>query len=123
MIKCNLKNDTMNECQIQKIHTYPIYRRDSNIYSEKCFVNIDNGSQRGTHWVCFGAKDNKSFCFALFGGQPDKLIFNQKPKPKTYLIYKIHDINSILCGSYCFYFFYLFERMNYYGAISEMHFG
>ena len=60
MKKCNLKNDTMNEFQVQKIYNYPIYPRDSQIYSDRGFVNIDNGAQGGTHWCVFYIKDNKS---------------------------------------------------------------
>ena len=50
----------MNESQLQKIYIYPIYPRGSKIYSDKRFVNIDNGSQGGTHWSCFIVKDHKS---------------------------------------------------------------
>ena len=53
MKKYNLKNDTMNESQLQKVYNYYIYPRDSKINSDKGFVNIDNGSQGGTHWTCF----------------------------------------------------------------------
>ena len=49
MKKYKLKNDTMNEPQLQKIYNYPIYPRDSKIYSDKGFVNIDNGAQGGFH--------------------------------------------------------------------------
>ena len=49
MKKCELKDDTMNESQLQKIYNYPIYPRDSKIYSDKGFVNIESGSQNGTH--------------------------------------------------------------------------
>ena len=65
------------------------------------FVNIDNGSLGGSHWTCFIVKDNKSFYFDSFGGQPDKFLLIQSPKPITYHIYKIQGINSKLCGSYC----------------------
>ena len=34
VIKYNLKNDTMNESQLLKIYNYPIYSRDSKIYSD-----------------------------------------------------------------------------------------
>ena len=61
--KYSLKNDTMNESQLQKIYKYPIYPRDSKINSDKGFVNIDNGSMGGSHWTCFIAKDNKSYYF------------------------------------------------------------
>ena len=122
MKKYNLKNDTMNESELQKIYNYPIYPRDSKIYSDRGFVNIDNGSQGGTHWTCFIVKDKKSYYFDSFGGQPDKFLLNQLPKTIMYHIYKIQDINSKLCGSYCLYFFYLIERMNYYDAILKMYF-
>ena len=56
MKKYKLKNDTMKESQLQKVYIYPIYPRDSKIYSDKGFVNIDNGSQGGTHWTFFISK-------------------------------------------------------------------
>ena len=120
MKKYNLKNDTMNESQLQKVYNFPIYPRDSKIYSDRGFVNIDNGSQRGTHWTFFYIKDNKSFYFDSFGVQPDKFLLNQLPKPIIYHNYKIQDINSKLCGSYCLYFFYLIERMNYYDTTLKL---
>ena len=120
MKKYKLKNDTMNESELQKIYNYPIYPRGSKIYSDKGFVNIDDGSQGGTHWTCFIVKGNKSNYFDSFGGQPDKFLLNQLPKPIIYHSYKIQDINSKLCGSYCLYFFYLIERMSYYDAILKL---
>ena len=61
MKKHNLKNNTMNESQLQKVNNYPIFPRDSIITSDKGFVNIDNGSTGGTQWTCFFKKrDNKS---------------------------------------------------------------
>ena len=118
--KNNLKNDTMNESDLQRFYNYPIYPRDSKIYSDKGFVNIDDGRMGGTHWCAFFVKDNKSYYFDSFGGQPDKFLLNQLPKPIIYHNYKIQDINSNLCGSYCLYFFYLIERMNYYDTILKL---
>ena len=46
-------------------------------------------------------KYKKSFYFESFGGQPEKFLLNQLPKPRIYHSYKIQDINSNLCGSYC----------------------
>ena len=120
MKKYILKNDTMNESELQRVYNYKIYPRDSKIYSDKGFVNIDNGYQGGTHWTCFIVKDNKSFYFDSFGGQPDKFLLNQLPKPIIYHNYKIQDIISKICGSYCLYFFYLIERMKYYDAILKL---
>ena len=40
----------------RKNYNYPIYPRDSKTNSDKGFVNIDNGSQGGTHWTCFIVK-------------------------------------------------------------------
>ena len=122
MKKYNLKKDTMNESEIQKVYNYTIYPRDSKTITSKGFVNIDNGSQCGTHWTCFIVKDNKSFYFDSFGGQPDKFLLKQLPKPKSYHNYKTQDINSRLCRSYCLHFFCLIERMNYCDAISKMYF-
>ena len=122
MEKYILRNDTMNESQLQKVYNYTIYPRDSKIYTNKGFVNIDDGSQNGTHWTCFIVKDNKSYYFDSFGGQPDKFLLNQLLKPIIYHNYKIQDMNSKICGSYCLYFFYLIERMNYYDAILKMYF-
>ena len=120
MKKNNLKNDTMNESDLQKIYNHPIYPRDSKIYSDKGFINVDNGAMRGTHWCAFYIKGKKSFYFDSFGGAPDKFLLNQLPKPIIYHNYKIQDINSFLCGSYCLYFFYLIERMNYYDAVLKL---
>ena len=119
MKKYNLKNDTMNESQLQRIYNYPIYPRNSKIYTDKGFVNIDNGFQGGTHWTCFIIKDSKSYYFDSFRGAPDKFLLNQLTKPIIYHNYKIQDINFHLCGSYCLYFFYLIERMKYYDCVFE----
>ena len=120
MKKYKLKNNTMNESELQKIYNYPIYPRDSKIYSDKGFVNIGGYFNGGSHWTCFIVKDNKSYYFDSFGGQPDRFLLNQLPKPIIYHNYKIQNINSQLCGSYCLYFFYLIERLNYYDTILKL---
>ena len=88
-LKKKLKNDTMNESKLQKIYIYPIYPRDSKIYSDRGFVNIDNGSQGGTHWTCFIVKDEKSFYFDSFGVQPDKFLFNLNQQYIKIVKYKV----------------------------------
>ena len=117
MKKVNLRNDTMNESELQRVYKYPIYPRDSKIHSDRGFVNTDNGSQGGSHWVCFIVKESKSYYFDSFGGGPDSFLLNQLPKPIIYHNYNIQDTNSKLCGSYYLYFFYLIERMKYYDSI------
>ena len=121
MKKYNLKNNTMNESELQKIYNYPIYPRDSKIYSDRGFVNIDDGRRGGSHWTCFIVKDKKSYFFDSFGGAPDRFLLNQLPKPIIYHNYKIQDINSQLCGSYSLYFFYLIERMTYYDTVLKIY--
>ena len=74
----------MNESQLQRVYNYPIYPRDSKIYSDRRFVNIDKGSQDGTHLTCFIFKDNESYHFDSFGVQPDKFLLNQINKPIIY---------------------------------------
>ena len=122
MKKYKLKNDTVNESDFQRVYNYPIFPRDSKIFSDKGFVNMDNGSQGGTHWTCFLIKDNKSIYFDSFGGPPDTFLLKQLPKPILYHNYKIQDINSKSCGSYCLYFFYLIERMKYYNTVLKLYF-
>ena len=89
MKKYNLKNDTMNESDLYKFYNCPIYPRDSKIYSDKGFVNIDNGAQGGTHWTCFIVKDKKSYQFDSVGGQPNKILLKKLPKLIIYHNYKI----------------------------------
>ena len=60
MKKYNLRTDTMKESDLQRVHKYHIYPRDSKIHSKKGFVVIDNGSMGGTHCTCFIVKNNKS---------------------------------------------------------------
>ena len=112
----------MNELELQRVYNYSIYPRDSKIYSDTGFLNIDNGSQGSTHWTCFYIKDNKSIYSDNFGKAPDKILPKQLPKPIIHHNYKIQDINSQLCGSYWLYFFYLIERMNFYETILKMYF-
>ena len=71
MKKNKIKKDTMNESDLERVYNYPIYPSDSKMYSHKGFVNIDNGSQSGTHWTCFIIKGIKSYYFDSFRGQPD----------------------------------------------------
>ena len=117
MKKYNLKNNTMNESELQRIFKYHIYPRDSKIHSDKGFVIINNGAQGGTHWTCFIIKDEKSYYFDSFGVQPDRFLLKQLPKPIIYRKFKIQEINSKFCGSYCLYFFYLIEKLNSYDTI------
>ena len=61
----NLEDDTMNESELQRVYKFPTYPRDSKIYSDMGFVNVDDGSQNGTHWTCFMVKDKKILLFRL----------------------------------------------------------
>ena len=60
MKKNNLKNDTMNESDLQKIYDFHIYPRGSKIISHKGFVNIDDGRLGETYWTFSIVKDEKS---------------------------------------------------------------
>ena len=74
MKKNTFKIITSNESDLQQNYNYPIYPRDSKLYSDKVFVKIDNGNMGGIHWTCFIIKDNELFYFDSFGGQPDKFL-------------------------------------------------
>ena len=84
MKKYKLKNDTINESELQRVYKYAIYPRDSKIHSDRGFINIDDGRMGGSHWTCFIVKDNKPFYFDSFGGTPDKFLLNQLPKSIIY---------------------------------------
>ena len=96
MKKHDIKDDTMNGFELQRVYNYPLYLRDSKINSDKGFVNIDNGFQGGTHWICFYTQDNKSYYFDSFSGLPDELLLVQLPKPVIYHKHKKQDVNSKL---------------------------
>ena len=51
MKRYKLKKDTMNESELQRNYNYPLNPRDSKLYSDTGFVNIDNGQMGGTHWI------------------------------------------------------------------------
>ena len=61
--KYNLKNDTMNESELQRVSNYEIYPTDGIISTNKGFVDIDNGILGGTHWKCFFYKRQKIILF------------------------------------------------------------
>ena len=84
MNRDTLKNDTMNESDLQRVYNYEIYPRDSKIVSDKGFVKFDNGSIGGTHGVCFMVTDNKSYYKDSSGGTPDNFLLNQSSKRKIY---------------------------------------
>ena len=123
MRKYKMKEDTRSEKELQTLDNIPMYPRDSKIYSDKRLINKDNGSMGRSRWTCFYVEINKSIFFDSFGGQPDKFIREQLPKPIIFHKYKIQAINSRLCGSYCLYFFDPIERMDYYKTTLKMFFG
>ena len=59
MKKYNLKDDTMKESELQRFYNFPVYPRDSKLYSDKGYKNINDGSGGGSHWTCFIIKDYK----------------------------------------------------------------
>ena len=74
------KINTMNESDLN----YKTNPRSSKTITVMGFVIIDNGFQGGTHWSCFILKDNESYYFDSFGGDPDKFLLNQFSKPTLY---------------------------------------
>ena len=99
----NLKGDTLTESDLQKVYIHLTYPREAKIYSDRGCVSIDNGSMGGSHRTTSYVEKNEPFYIDSFGGQPHKFLLNQLPKPIFYLNYKIQDISSKICGSYCFF--------------------
>ena len=90
-----LKDKTMNESDLQRVYSYPIYPRLSKLFSDNGFRKTDNGSTAGFHWTAVCVKNNEdsmshansaqnSFYIDSFGRPRDKFPFNQIPKPKIY---------------------------------------
>ena len=96
------RSSCFNERQRKIVRITSIYLspRFKYLFFYKSFVNDDDGTLGGTHWNFF-TKDNKSIYFDSLGRVPDKILLNQLPKPINFLNYKIEDINSRFCGSYC----------------------
>ena len=49
MKEFNLKNDIMNDLELQRVYNYSIYPRGSKLKSYNAFIKIDDGSQGGSH--------------------------------------------------------------------------
>ena len=69
-------------------------------------INIDDGSNGGTHWVAFYTTVYKNFYFDSFGGPPiEKLT-----KPIHFSDNILQDKERSLCAPYCLYFLYLMNQ-------------
>ena len=123
MKKYILQDKAMNESKLQKVYNCKIYPRGSKITTNKTIVSIGNEIMGGTHRTCSFIKEKKSFYFDSFGGAPDKFLLSQLAERLIYHNYKSQNINSMLCGSYCLYFFHLLEILDYYVTILKIYFG
>ena len=45
------ENDVMNELELQRVYNYSSYPRVSKRFSDKIFVNFDDGERSGSHWT------------------------------------------------------------------------
>ena len=52
MKKYILKDDTINESEVQRVCDYKQYPTDSKVYSETGFVKIGDRKSGGKHWTC-----------------------------------------------------------------------
>ena len=78
----------MIELQIQNVFNYLIYPRASEIYSDKGFINFDDGGMGGTHWMYFYKQHNELFYFDSFEGAPDKFSLTNYLKQIYIIIIK-----------------------------------
>ena len=76
----NLKKDTMNDGELQKIYSYPVYPSDSEINSDKRFVSMDNGSKGGSHWFCLLKKINHFTSMVSVDSQKKLYLINYLKK-------------------------------------------
>ena len=61
MEKNKLKDNTTNESHLQRIYNYAINPKDSKIFSDRGFVNIDNGQMGVVIGVRFTLKITNQF--------------------------------------------------------------
>lgn len=76
-------------------------------FNERIIVNLDNTSNRGTHWVAVRKDGNSALYFDSFGnlqppyeivrylGSGTKIHFNSN---------RYQDFDSVLCGHLCLWF-------------------
>ena len=99
-----LTNNTINDILYKLIDKYDgCYMTDQGkfIKNDKYYVyNLNNSSQKGSHWVGIYKNNKKSYYFDTFGFVCDKEI-EKYIKPYKYNKYQIQDINSTSCGYYC----------------------
>ena len=53
MKKHGLKDQTMSETNLKAVQNFSIHPGDSITTTDNGFINIDDGSMGGLHWICF----------------------------------------------------------------------
>ena len=104
MKEYTIKNNTMEESELQRVYIYEIYPRDSKIYSDRGFVQKVNGSLVCSSLVCFIVKDNKSYY--LIASEELQINFYLNNYLNQYYIiivkYKIYTQNFVEAIAYSF---------------------
>ena len=100
-----VKDDAVKENEIKKLTTFLFILEVLKIATNEETLKIDNRSMCGTHYSCFYLKNFESFYLGSFDGRFDEVLLKQIPKRITFHIFEWQDINGILCGAHCFYFF------------------
>ena len=77
--------------------------------SQKKFIfkfNLQNSNQSGSHWIALSRTNNNIFIFDSFaiGYVPKNIYEIYKNFNIITNIYRIQDLNSILCGLFCILF-------------------
>ena len=85
-----------------------VYARDEvkNIDNKFYFINLDDSTGAGTHWVCVYNCGTECIYFDPFGIDPSTEIlkFMRASKKKMLMsTYQIQNVESIMCGYFCIY--------------------
>ena len=66
-------------------------------------INFDDKCSKQTHWVSLCIDRNTAVYFDSFGIEyiPQEVLNKIKDKSNTHNIFRIQDIESIMCGFYC----------------------
>lgn len=85
-----------------------VYARDemTSIDNKFYFINLDDSTGVGTHWVCVYNCGDICIYFDPFGIDPaiEILTFMRSSKKQMIMsTYQIQDISSAMCGYFCIY--------------------
>lgn len=106
--------DLSNLCSKLHIHLNGIYCKDQlrgKSFNDGGYIlNLDNSTNKGTHWTACWVENNQCVYFDAFGIiYCDELLNWSKDKVIYYNCKQIQHITDLHCGYFCVLFLYFFQ--------------